>query len=146
MGTFWVQNQHFSSQRFLILLKKTAECQWPVRICAAVLATVFLAPSAQDFLGGVRLPSFLSCPEPLRSPEFEVRDRGDPRCPGFPRSCARELVGSLVSGSACVSLDPADFYQASFKGDHLARHLMDILGRALAWSGSAVACLRDRAG
>jgi hypothetical protein len=42
------QNQQLSSLLFLILLKYTADRQWPVLICAAVRAMEFLARSMQD--------------------------------------------------------------------------------------------------
>ena len=46
------QNQHWSSPRFLIRLKYTAERQWPILIWAAVLAMEFLVRSMHDFFGG----------------------------------------------------------------------------------------------
>jgi hypothetical protein len=46
------QNQQLSSLLFLILLRYTADRQWPVLICAAVRAMEFLARSMQDFFAG----------------------------------------------------------------------------------------------
>jgi len=76
------QNQHLSSSCFLILFRYSAERQWPVRIWATVRAMAFRAESRQDFLGGgwgdlqgavvggILVPLFFLCPEPLRDLEF----------------------------------------------------------------------------
>jgi len=46
-----LQNQQLSSVRLRILLRNTAERQWPVRIWAVVRAMEFFALSMHDFLG-----------------------------------------------------------------------------------------------
>jgi len=44
------QNRHLPSGCFLILLRCSAERQWPVRICATVRSMAFHIKSGQDFL------------------------------------------------------------------------------------------------